>query len=151
VLLAVGPLAAFLLGVYAPAQVVRVYLLALVAVAGAVFASRVLSRFGRLERYELWRKRVKDEPEMPRFFERAVRRIELANGSGVYFEQLRPRLREIAEQRLSGRGVRLASAEARQLLGEQVWLALERPPPGDKFAPPEQGQLREVIEALERV
>jgi hypothetical protein len=150
VFLLAAVLAVILLDVFPPVQVARVYLLALVALAGAVVAGRTLSRFGRLER-------VPPQPsldvpgETPAFFERAIRRIELANASGVYFEQLRPRLREIAEQRLGAHGLRLRSDEARQLLGEDVWLALERRSERDKFEPPREGELEAVIAALERV
>ena len=141
-------LALIFLGVFAPVDVVRVYLLGLVGLAGAVAAARTLSRFGRLERR--WRP-VAKEAVTPAFFERAERRIELANASGIYFEQLRPRLREIAEQRLATHGVRLRSEEARRLLGEEAWVALERPPEGDRFERPPEGRLARVIAALERV
>jgi hypothetical protein len=142
-------LALIVLGVFPPVQVARVYLLALIALAAAVAAGGTLSRFGRLER--LRRKEAAEEPETPPFFERAKRRIELANASGVYFEQLRPRLREIADQRLAAHGLRLEREGARQLLGQEAWLALERPPEGDKFAPPREGELARVIGALERI
>jgi hypothetical protein len=141
-------LALVFLGVVAPVDVVRIYLLGLVGLAGAVAAARTLSPFGRLER------RAKPTTERlvtAAVFERAERRIELANASGIYFEQLRPRLREIAEQRLAAHGVRLRSDEARQLLGEEAWRALERPPEGDRFEPPPRGRLARVIAALERV
>jgi hypothetical protein len=143
-------LAIILVGAFPPVQVARIYLLALVALAAAIVAGRTLARFGRLERSRR-RKEVAEELETPPFFERAERRIELANTYGVYFEQLRPRLREIADQRLAAHGLRLASDDARRLLGEEAWLALERRPEGDKFAPPPEGELRRVIEALERV
>lgn len=146
---AVVALAFILAGAFPPAEVVRVYLLGLIALAGAIVTTRTLSRFGRLER--LPRKEVTEEPKTPPFFERAKRRVELAQTSGVYFEQLRPRLREIAEQRLAARGLRPSNEGARELLGDEAWLALERPPEGDKFAPPPEGELDRVIEALERV
>ena len=143
-------IAAILLGVAPPVDVVRVYLLGLIALAGATIAGGTLARFGRLERST----RLSTDthaPEAPPFFERATRRIELANTSAVYFEQLRPRLREIAEQRLAVHGLRLESEEARQLFGEEAWLALERRPEGDKFAAPREGELARVIGALERI
>jgi hypothetical protein len=143
-------LALLLLGAFPPVQLARSYLLALLALAGTVVASRTLSRFGRLERAPR-REQVTNDPETPPLFERAMRRIELANTSGVYFEQLRPRLREIADQRLAAHGLRLRSEDARELLGEEAWLALERRPEGDKFAPPPEGELTRVIEALERI
>lgn len=146
---AVAAVALITVGAFPPVDVVRIYLLGLIALAGAVVATWTLSRFGRLER--LPRREVTEEPETPPFFERAKRRVELAQTSGVYFEQLRPRLREIAEQRLAARGLRLRNEEARELLGEEAWLALERPPQGDKFAPPPEGELGRVIEALERI
>jgi hypothetical protein len=149
VLSTLAALALIVLGVFPPVQVARVYLLALIALAAAVVAGRTLSRFGPLERSR--RKEAAEEPEAPPFFERAKRRVELANASGVYFEQLRPRLREIADQRLGARGLRLTSEEARQLLGDEAWRALDRPPEGDKFAPPPEGQLAGVIGALERI
>jgi hypothetical protein len=147
---AAAAITAMLLGLFPPADVARFYLLALVALAGVLVVTRTLSRFGRLER--LPRREAKaDERERPPFFERAIRRVELAGASGVYFEQLRPRLREIAEQRLVPHGVRLRDERARELLGDEAWLALERRPDGDKFEPPREGELRGVIEALERL
>jgi hypothetical protein len=146
---AVAAVALILVGALPPVDVVRIYLLGLIALAGAVVATWTLSRFGRLERWP--RSEVTEEPETPPFFERAKRRVELAQTSGVYFEQLRPRLREIAEQRLAARGLRLTSAEARKVLGEEPWLALEGQQQGDKFAPPPEGELGRVIEALERI
>jgi hypothetical protein len=143
--------AAIVLGAFPPADVVRTYVLAVVALAGALVASRTLSRFGRLERSPSRRKRAMEAPEAPPFFERAKRRVELATTTGVYFEQLRPRLREIAEQRLAGHGLRLRSEGARELLGEEAWLALELPQQGDKFAPPREGELIRVVESLERI
>jgi hypothetical protein len=141
-------LALVFLGVVAPVDAVRVYLLGLVGIAGALAAARTLSPFGRLERGG---KPATEHPVTAGFFERAERRIELANASGIYFEQLRPRLREIAEERLRVHGLRLGSDEARQLLGEEAWRALERPPEGDRFEPPPRGRLARVIAALERV
>jgi hypothetical protein len=139
-----------LLGALSAADVIRIYVLGVVAVGGAILAGRTLSGFGRLGRSPRWWNRSVKKTETPPFFERAERRIELANVSEVYFEQLRPRLREIAEQRLSGRGLRLRSKEARELLGPEAWLALERGAE-DKFARPEEGRLEWVIEALERI
>jgi hypothetical protein len=148
---AVAAIAFILLGVFPPADVVRLFLLGLLALAGALAATRTLARFGRLERDARRSKAGTETPETPAFFERALRRVELASASGIYFEQLRPRLREIAEQRLAGKGMRLTSEDARALLGDEAWLALERLPEGDKFAPPRQGELAGVIEALERI
>lgn len=147
---AIVALSMVLLGALPAADVIRIYLLGVVAVAGAILAGRTLSGFGRLGRSPRWWKRSVKKTETPPFFERADRRIELANVSEVYFEQLRPRLREIAEQRLSGRGLRLRSEEARELLGPEAWLALEQRAE-DKFARPEEGRLERVIEALERI
>lgn len=147
--LAAAAVALILVGAFSPVDVVRTYLLGLIALAGAVVATRTLSRFGRIER--LPRREVTEEPETPPFFERAKRRIELAQSSAVYFEQMRPRLREIAEQRLAAHGLRLRNEEARELLGDEAWLALERRPEGDKFAPPPEGELDRVVEALERI
>ncbi len=141
--------AIILVGAFSPVDVVRTYLLGLIALAGAVVATRTLARFGQLER--LPRREITEEPETPPFFEAAKRRIELAQVSGVYFEQLRPRLREIAEQRLAAHGLRLKSEKARELLGDKAWLALERRPQRDKFAPPPEGELDRVVEALERI
>jgi hypothetical protein len=144
-------LAAIVFGALPPVDVARIYLLALVALAGALVARRTLSRFERIERSARRPETEAGQPEPPPFFERAKRRIELANTSGVYFEQLRPRLREIAEQRLVGHGLRLRDEEARELLGEEAYRALERRPEGDKFAPPPEGELARVVEALERI
>jgi hypothetical protein len=143
-------LALILVGAFSPADVTRIYGLGLIALAGALMSARTLSRYGRLERSAA-RKPVAEKSDAPQFFERAIRRIELANASAVYFEQLRPRLREIAEQRLAAHGLRLTSPDARTLLGEEAWLALERRPQGDKFAPPREGELAGVIAALERI
>jgi hypothetical protein len=147
----IAAIVAILLGVLSPVDVVRFYVLALLALGGAVVASRTLARFGRLERVRRRPTDVADDAETPAFFERAQRRVELAETSAVYFEQLRPRLREIADQRLAARGLRLRSEDAQELLGEDEWLALERPPQGDKFAPPPEGELARVIGALERI
>lgn len=146
---AAAAVAIILVGAFTPVDVVRAYLLGLIALTGAIVTTRTLSRFGRLER--LPRREVTEEPATPPFFERAQRRVELAQASGVYFEQLRPRLREVAEQRLATHGLRLKNEEARELLGDEAWLALERRPEGDKFAPPREGELDRVIDALERV
>jgi hypothetical protein len=147
---ALAAIAVILLGALPAAEVIRIYLLGVVALAGALLVGRTLSRFGRLERSPRWWKRSVKKTETPPFFERAERRVELANTSEVYFEQLRPRLREIAGQRLAERGMRLTSEEARDLLGPEAWLALERRAE-DKFARPEEGRLARVIEALERI
>jgi hypothetical protein len=147
---ALAAIAVILLGALPAADVIRLYLLGVVALAGALLAGRTLSRFGRLERSPRWWKRSVKKTETPPFFERAERRVELANTSEVYFEQLRPRLREIAGQRLAERGMRLTSEEARDLLGPEAWLALERRAE-DRFARPEEGRLARVIEALERI
>jgi hypothetical protein len=143
-------IAVIVFGVFSPVDVVRIYVLGITALVGAAVAGRTLSRFSRLERASRKAERV-DAAERPVFFDRAIRRVELANASGVYFEQLRPRLREIAEQRLASHGLRLHSAEARELLGEGAWRALDRPPERDKFAPPPEGELAGVITALERI
>jgi hypothetical protein len=68
------------------------------------------------------------------------------------FERLRPRLREIAQQRFAGCGLRLEHAQARRLLGEEPCFLLERPREVDKFPTgPEPGDLRALLEALERI
>jgi hypothetical protein len=151
VVAAIAALAVVLLGALPAVDMIRLYLLGVIAVAGAFLAGRTLSRFGRLRRSRRWWKRSVQRETAPPFLDRAERRIELANSTEVYFEQLRPRFREIAEQRLSGRGARLRSEEARELLGDEAWLALERPPEGDKFARPAEGRLERVIDALERI
>jgi hypothetical protein len=68
--------------------------------------------------------------------------------------RLRPTLVEIAENRLAGRGVRLESARARRLVGEDVWEVLrpDRPPPQNRNAPGiGRAQLDELVGALERI
>jgi hypothetical protein len=150
VVFAIAALAAILLGASSAVDVTRLYLLGVIAVAGVLLAGRTLSRFDPLDRSPRWWKRSVKKTETPAFFVRAERRVELANTSEVYFEQLRPRLREIAGQRLAERGLRLGSHEARDLLGPEAWLALERRAE-DKFARPEEGRLERVIEALERI
>jgi hypothetical protein len=137
-------------GVFPPVDVVRVYLLGLLAITGALAVRRMLSRFGRLERSGPLTDAGEDH-ETPAFFDRALRRIELAAASGIYFEQLRPRLREIAEQRLRARGLRLSSEETRTLLGEEAWVALDGRPEDDRFAAPPEGRLGRVLAALERI
>lgn len=148
---AAAALASIVLGIFPPAEIVRIYVLALLAAAGVFFARSTLSRFGRVGRLTQRAKVEADDLQIPDFFERAQRRVELANSSGVYFEQLRPRLREIAAQRLGGHGVNLGSDEARMLLGEETWLALEHKPEGDKFAQPPEGRLAQVLTRLERL
>jgi hypothetical protein len=145
----VGAAALLVFGVLPPVETARAYITALVALVALFVGRRTLAMFDKLERGI--QPRAHTEYEAPAFFERALRRIELAKASGVYFEQLRPRLREIAEQRLAAHGVRLSTDEARELLGAETWEALERRTGGDKFDPPREGELRRMIEALERL
>jgi hypothetical protein len=58
--LAAAAVALILVGAFSPVDVVRTYLLGLIALAGAVVATRTLSRFGRIER--LPRREVTEEP-----------------------------------------------------------------------------------------
>ena len=141
-----------LLGFNSPAGALRLYLVVLLALAAVSLVSKTLSRFGRLERRPHGRKRADVEARIPSFLERAERRLELASATAGQYEQLRKHLREIAEQRLAGHGLRLASEEARRLLGEEGWLLLERPPQGDKFGPgPKPEELERLLGALERI
>jgi hypothetical protein len=153
VLLTATVLTAVVFDVVPTRGAVRVYLVVVVAAAAAVTVARALSRFGRLERRARRpRSRARSDIPMPLFFGRAERRLELASSSIAQFELLRPRLREVAEQRLALRGTRLESDASRRLLGETAWLLLDRRREGDKFAPgPRPTELRELIDALERI
>jgi len=151
--LVVGALLMALLGVVSPEGGVRFALVVLVAYAAFVVVTRVLEPFGHLARAP--RRRLRGEASEvsgPAFVERAARELELASGSAVRFEQLRGRLREIAERRLAGRGLRFESEGARALLGDEAWGLLERPLERDKFAPwPTPAELDRLLAALERV
>lgn len=154
VVLVVGALAMALLGVVSSEGGVRFALIVLVAYAAVVVVTRALSPFGRLARAPRWRRRAGRAGEVagPVFVVRASRELELASGSAVRFEQLRVRLREIAERRLAGRGLRFESDRARSLLGDEAWGLLARPLERDKFAPgPSPVELGRLLAALERV
>ncbi len=153
VVLVVGALAMALLGVVSTEGGVRFALIVLVAYAAVVVVTRVLSPFGRLARAPRRRRRGHArDVSGPLFVERAARELELASGSAVRFEQFRGRLREIAERRLAGRGLRFESEGARALLGDEAWRLLERPLERDKFAAgPSPAELDRLLEALERV
>lgn len=79
------------------------------------------------------------QPARPGGLEQAERVVVLAGVNAFDLHlRLRPRLQAIAEHRLaSRRGLSLESAEARELLGEELWELLrpDRPPPKDRFAP----------------
>jgi hypothetical protein len=151
VVVVAGGLLMTLLGVVSPEGGVRFALVVLVAYAAIVVVRRVLEPFGRLARAPR-RRRAAGEVAGPAFVERAARELELASGSAVRFEQLRGRLREIAERRLVGRGLRFESDGARALLGDEAWQLLERPLERDKFAPgPSPAELDRLLAALERV
>jgi hypothetical protein len=152
--LVLGALAMALLGVVSTEGGVRFALIVLVAYAAVVVVTRVLAPFGRLTRASRRRRRRGQARDVSGlvFVERAARELELASGSAVRFEQLRGRLREIAERRLAGRGLRFESDGARTLLGDEAWLLLERPLDRDKFAPgPSPAELDRLLAALERV
>jgi hypothetical protein len=154
VVLVIGAIAMALLGVVSTEGGVRFALILLVAYVAFVVAERVLAPFGRLARAPRRRTRRRNAGAYwgPAFVERAARELELASGSAVRFEQLRGRLREIAERRLAGRGLRFESDGARALLGEEAWRLLERPLERDKFAPgPTPAELDRLLVALERV
>ena len=151
--LVLGALLMALLGVVSPVGGVRFALIVLVAYVAFVVVARALEPFGHLARAPRRRgRRSTNAPAWPVFVERAARELELASGSAVRFEQLRGRLREIAERRLAGRGLRFESDRARALLGDEAWLLLERPLERDKFAPgPSPVELDRLLAALERV
>ncbi len=152
VVVVAGGLLMALLGVVSPEGGVRFALVVLVAYAAIVVVRRVLEPFGRLARAPRRRRAQAGEVAGPAFVERAARELELASGSAVRFEQLRGRLREIAERRLVGRGLRFESDGARALLGDEAWQLLERPLERDKFAPgPSAAELDRLLAALERV
>lgn len=154
VVIVLGALLMALLGVVSPEGGVRFALVVLVAYAAVVAVTRVLEPFGRLARAPR-RKRRRRQTRAgsgPAFVERAARELELASGSAVRFEQLRGRLREIAERRLAGRGLRFESDAARALLGNEAWRLLERPLERDKFASgPGPAELDRLLAALERL
>jgi hypothetical protein len=152
--LVAGSVLLALLGVVSAEGGVRFALIVLVAYAAFVVVARVLEPLGRLTRAPRSRRRRKDATNAggPAFVERAARELELASGSAVRFEQLRGRLREIAERRLAGRGLRFESDRAQALLGDEAWLLLERPLERDKFSPgPSPAELDRLLAALERV
>ena len=154
VVLVVGALLLALLGVVSAEGGVRFALVVLLDYAAVVVVTRVLSPFGRLARAPRRRRRRGATRDVagPAFVERASRELELASGSAVRFEQLRGRLREIAERRLAGRGLRFESDGARTLLGDEAWLLLDEPLERDKFAPgPTRAELDGLLAALERV
>ena len=154
VVLVVGALLMALLGVVSAEGGVRFALVVLVAYAAVAVVTRVLNPFGRLPRAPRRRGRRGATRDVagPVFVERAAREWELASGSAVRFEQLRGRLREIAERRLAGRGLRFESNGARALLSDEAWLLLDRPLERDKFAPgPSPAELDGLLAALERV
>ena len=153
VVLVVGALAMALLGIVSAEGGVRFALIVLVAYAAVVVVARVLEPFGRLARAPRRRRRGRaGDVSGAVFVERAARELELASGSAVRFEQLRGRLREIAERRLASRGLRFESDRAQSLLGDEAWLLLERPLERDKFAPgPTAAELGRLLAALERV
>lgn len=149
-----GAVALALLGVVSTESGVRFALIVLVAYAAFIVVARVLAPFGRLARAPRRRRRRRQATELagPAFVERAARELELASGSAVRFEQLRRRLREIAERRLAGRGLRFESDDARVMLGDEAWRLLARPLDRDKFAPgPTPAELDRLLAALERV
>jgi hypothetical protein len=153
VVLVAGALLMALLGVVAPEGGIRFALLVLVAYAAFLIVGRVLEPFGHLRRAPRGRRRGGQSEGVagPAFVERAARELELASGSAVRFEQLRGGLREIAERRLAGRGLRFESDGARALLGDEEWLLLARPLERDKFAPgPSLAELDRVLASLER-
>jgi hypothetical protein len=154
VVLVVGALAMALLGVVSTEGAVRFAFVVLVAYAAVMAVARVLAPFGRLTRAPRRRRRRGQARDVsgPLFVERAARELDLASGSAVRFEQLRGRLREIAERRLAGRGLRFESDGARVLLGDEAWGLLARPLERDKFAPgPTPTELDRLLDALERV
>lgn len=154
VVVVVGALLMALLGVVAPAGGVRFALVVVVAYAAFLVVGRALGPFGRLTRAPRRRLRRGQATEFaaPAFVERTARELELAGDSAGRFEQLRVRLREIAERRLAGRGLRFESEGARGLLGEEAWRLLARPLEGDKFdSGPSPEELDRLLSTLERV
>lgn len=152
VLLTLAAPVAVVFGAIDTARAVHVYLVAVTAIVAYAAATATLSGFGRIERRPGRRSRTELEASRPPFFERAQRRLELASTSIAQFEQLRPRLRAIAEQRLARHGLRLQSDAGRGLLGEEAWLLLAQPRQGDKFAPgPQPSELRALIDTMERI
>ena len=118
VLLTVAALAAVSLNLVSTGSAVRAYLLAVVALGVVALVGGTLARFGRIERVRGKRRRGATELQPPAFLRPVQRRVELATTHAGHFEQLSPRLRQIAQHQLAGRGVRLESTEARTLLGD---------------------------------
>jgi hypothetical protein len=98
-------------------------------------------------------------PELPRIPELDRLERELSMSASREYDlhyRLRPVVREIALDRLERRGLSLdsGSAAVRELLGERLWNLVrpDRKPPGDRQAPgPGQAELRQTVEALERL
>jgi hypothetical protein len=119
--------------------------------------TRRASGADRPSRYErALRRHPSRKAARPAGLRRAERIVYLAAVNAFDLHQhLRPRLQAIAEHRLaSRRGLRIDSAEARALLGDELaeLLRSDRPPPDDRFAPgmPLEDQ-RAVLERLEKI
>jgi hypothetical protein len=104
------------------------------------------------------RRRAHDEPYRLPELARVEREVTLARlGAFDLHVRLRPTLREVAEHRLLSRhgvGLDEEPTRARELLGATAWDVVrpDRPAPEDRHAPGlERRQLREVVDALERL
>ncbi|MCZ2112200.1 MAG: hypothetical protein LC118_22000 [Dehalococcoidia bacterium] len=150
VVLIIGALLITVLGIVSPEGGLRFSLVVVVAYASLVTVVGALSPFERLPRRRS--RRATGEVAPPAFVKRTARELELASGTAARFEQLRVRLREIAEQRLAGRGLRFESEQAREVLGDEAWRLLDRPLERDKFAPgPPAAEIEQLLLALEHV
>ena len=81
-----------------------------------------------------------------------MRELELASGSAVRFEQLRGRLREIAERRLAAAVCGSRAMARGRCSATTRGCLLDRPLERDKFAPgPSPAELDRLLAALEQV
>jgi hypothetical protein len=156
---ALGALPLVLALVFVPgrrALSVDLYLL-LIAAAAVLTLVRAVAEAAPLTESEPAARLRRSAQRLPQL-ERTERAVLLSTSSAfdVHY-RLRPILREIAIQRLSTRrGLTLEGdpAACRVVLGEQAWELVrpEREPPQLRFGPGiEQAELREVVDALERI
>jgi hypothetical protein len=137
--------------------VLDLYVLALGGIAVARLVTLLRRRRQPGERSEFDDALHRPAQRLVRIAERDKLAREVQLGMQTAFDlhyRLRPTLVEIAENRLAGRGVRLESGRAEQLLGGEAWDLLRpaRPAPRDRNAPGiDADELGRVVRALERI